>query len=360
MRNRSNWLVVREYLLFRKEVDQISQSSLLIEESRFRHLLEWAGSKSFDQSPMIRPTLPEYILSARRDDPVKELSPVYVRKLIRTAHNFFRWLSNHKEGYSKFINQAWLDTLKAPRMTIEPEEHEAVTLEEINAIANAPTTNLKEKRIQAAAVLLFLSGMRVGAFVSLPLAAINLDHLSIKQWPKLGVKTKFKKHATTYLLNIPELLKVVKEWDDTVRLILPNEGLWFAPMVPETGEINRVVKKIDYDRNSKVRKDLREWMKKVGLAYHSPHKFRHGHAVYGLKNAKDIVAFKAVSQNLMHANLSITDGLYAMLSDNDVKNQIAALGQQNTNYDDLLTDSLIDLLLARIKQKSQQSVNISF
>jgi hypothetical protein len=37
-----------------------------------------------------------------------------------------------------------------------------------------------------------------------------------------------------------------------------------------------------------------------GLAYHYPHKFRLGHAVYALKLAKDIAALKAVSQNLMH------------------------------------------------------------
>jgi site-specific recombinase XerC len=48
-----------------------------------------------------------------------------------------------------------------------------------------------------------------------------------------------------------------------------------------------------------MRKDLIEWLKKTGLKYHSPHKFRHGHAVYALNKAKDVPAIKAVSQNLM-------------------------------------------------------------
>jgi hypothetical protein len=60
--------------------------------------------------------------------------------------------------------------------------------------------------------------------------------------------------------------------------------------------------------------------------YHSPHKFRHGHAVFALKNAKNISALKAVSQNLMHANLSVTDGVYGILSEMDVKEQINNLG----------------------------------
>jgi hypothetical protein len=46
-----------------------------------------------------------------------------------------------------------------------------------------------------------------------------------------------------------------------------------------------------------------------------------------LKNAKDVSALKVVSQNLMHANLSITDGVYEILHDADVKIQITTPGQ---------------------------------
>jgi hypothetical protein len=45
-----------------------------------------------------------------------------------------------------------------------------------------------------------------------------------------------------------------------------------------------------------------------------------------IKLAKDIAALKAVSQNLMHSNLSITDGVYGILSVTDIQNQIASLG----------------------------------
>jgi len=53
-----------------------------------------------------------------------------------------------------------------------------------------------------------------------------------------------------------------------------------------------------------------KWLSKVGLPYHSPRMFRHGHAVYALKNAKDVSALKAVRQNLMHQNLTITEESY--------------------------------------------------
>jgi len=56
---------------------------------------------------------------------------------------------------------------------------------------------------------MFLSGICVGAPISLPLAAVDLDSRSVKQWPSLGVRTKLGKHATTYLLDVPELTLVV-------------------------------------------------------------------------------------------------------------------------------------------------------
>jgi hypothetical protein len=63
----------------------------------------------------------------------------------------------------------------------------------------------------------------------------------------------------------------------------------------------------------------------VRLPCHSLHKFRHGHAICAPEMAKDVSALKADSQNLLHENLSITDGVYGVFSDMDVRNQIAVL-----------------------------------
>jgi hypothetical protein len=53
--------------------------------------------------------------------------------------------------------------------------------------------------------------------------------------------------------------------------------------------------------------------------------------------ALDISALKAVSQNLMHSNISITDGVYGILSDIDIRGQIAVISQM-TNPSDTATD----------------------
>ena len=81
-------------------------------------------------------------------------------------------------------------------------------------------------------------------------------------------------------------------------------------------------------------------MLKVDLPYHSPHKFRHGFAVYALKMAQDMGDFKAISQNMMHANLSITDGIYGMFSEDEVKNRITGLNNTSSKRD--LSDEEIE------------------
>lgn len=343
MINRGNWKHVQSYLKYRKEVDQLADNSLRLEETWLRHLLEWSQENGFDKAPKIRPTFPEYMLTARLNGTGEALSPAYVQKVIRASHNFFQWLKTHQWGFSS-ITPAWLDTLKPPRMTVEYKEHEAVTIDEIRAIAKAPVNSLRERRIRAAAVFWFLSGIRIGAFVTLPIKAVDIENLTIKQWPKLGVHTKFQKHATTYLLDIHDLIEVIKEWDNLVRENLTENDMWFANINPETNELAIKCSCAGENRHHGARKDLKEWLNNNNLTYHSPHKFRHGFAVYGLKLSKNISEFKAVSQNLMHSSISITDGIYGVLSKTDLKNEIIKLGHQIKSDSTIESDEIITLL----------------
>ena len=80
--------------------------------------------------------------------------------------------------------------------------------------------------------------MRVSAFASLPINAVDLEKLEIKQWPSLGVRTKNSKCGDTTLLKNPDLLEVIIAWDKEIRNSLPVNGLWFAPLLPISGEID--------------------------------------------------------------------------------------------------------------------------
>ena len=84
-------------------------------------------------------------------------------------------------------------------------------------------------------------------------------------------------------------------------------------------------------RGHMLRDNLNKLFEKAGLEPMSPHEFRHGHAVYGLKAAKDVSDLKAVSMNLMHSTIGITDQIYAVPTDRDMQERIAKLGQEPTD-----------------------------
>ena len=335
MINKENWKLIKEYLDDREHVDQIAIGSLKIEKTYTRYILEWAKENPFLKAPSIRPTLPEYMLSARLDGKEGRLSAIHIKKVLATGRRFFTWLAENNQGY-RSLKQTWINSLKAKRLTVVPQNKDYVSLDEILAIAKAPVENLIEKRIRAAAVFLYLSGMRISAFVSLSVKAVDISKRVIIQDPNQGVRTKNRKYAVTYLLDIPELLAVIQDWDNEIREQLPNGGFWFAPFLPDSGEIDPNGHDIGVHRENLARKNLHSWLSKVGLPYHSPHKFRHGHIHFGLNHAESVADFKAVSLNAMHSSMEITDQFYSVLNDSEVKDRIGALGK--TRNPELIND----------------------
>lgn len=324
MINKKNWKLTKLYLADRLHVDQISQSSLKIEETCIRYLLIWADSTPFSKAPSIIPTFPEYMRAARLDQKDEPLSSTHVKKVLAAARRFFFWLYGQGKEY-RSLNMTWINKIKAKRLTEVHQTKEYVTIEEIQKIALAPVENVVERRIRAAAVFMYLSGIRIGAFVTLPIKAVDLENRFVYQYPNLGVHTKNNKSAKTVLYPIPELLEVVKAWDQEIRQVLPENGFWFAPLSPDTGEIDPKNTIPNDNRVSTARRDLVEWLKKVGLPYHSPHKFRHGHVHYGQAHSKTQEDYKAVSQNVMHSTTGITDQFYSNLDDEEKRDRIDSM-----------------------------------
>jgi site-specific recombinase XerD len=343
MIHKANWRMMKKYLAYRSEVDLLSKTSMRMQIIQMRYLLEWAQGVSFHQASTIRPTFPEYMLTSRLDGVEGRLSAGYIKKALATARYFFTWLSDNETGY-KHIKQAFIKTLKVKRISDMPKNKDYVTLEEIVAIASSPARSIRERRARAGLVFLYLSGTRIGAFVSLPIQAVDIPNRVVSQFPSLGVRTKNSKAAKTFLLDIPELLHVVQDWDDEVRAILPDNGFWFAPLSNVTGLIDAGAVEVGEHRHSIARKNFKTWLAQANLKYHSPHKFRHGHIHYGLDNAETIADFKAVSMNAMHANMEITDTFYSVLQDDEVKNRISGLNKSQVHGRGDLIKALEDLL----------------
>ena len=57
----------------------------------------------------------------------------------------------------------------------------------------------------------------------------------------------------------------------------------------------------------------------ANVPYLSPHKLRHGHVVHALRQARNLEDLKAISQNVMHSSITITDGIYGNLAGDTVR-----------------------------------------
>jgi integrase len=330
MVNRDNYLLIKSHLKYLEEVEQLSLDSLQRYWFQLKHLLIWADDIPLIRSPEIRPTFPSYVSALPGSRGKTSLAAITQKKITAAARRLFHWLRTMRyKGYSQ-IPVAWIDTLRPARITYQPDEHIYVTLEEAIELSTFPVDRdeLVTRRDQAAAAMLFLSGARAGALASLSIEAVDIKARCIHQWPELGVRTKNGKKATTFLLPIPRLLEVVEAWDTTVHNELPPSAPWFAPFQNDWGDKRLINHPPGVHRHLILNKRLKILFTSIGLAYKSAHKFRHGHAVYGLQHAQTMADYKAVSLNLMHNDIKVTDSIYAPILSDEVKNRIDGLVNQ--------------------------------
>jgi len=321
---RRNWQDVNEHLEYRRNVHQDAKRTLQTRYSALKLLLLWADDRSMTKAPDFRPTLPEFIARQRRDG--QPLAYGTQETWLSMHKVFFQWaVAAHPRRYRR-ITTLWLDALRPAKSRGHTKERQAYTLPDVRAILAVEDNRLCTRRIKAATAMLFLSGARIGAFVTLPIEAVDLEHRQLLQWTDLGVLTKFSKSATTFLLDIPDLLEEVRAWDTLVRDRLEPEDMWYANL---TGAR---VKRVDGTslqspyRSRSFYKGLKRLCTAARVPYMSPHKLRHGHVMHALTNAQTPADWKAISQNVMHSNLSTTDGIYGILQDSEVGNRIARLG----------------------------------
>jgi len=325
--NRSNYLLAKSFLAYLRDVTQVNPVSIERYWAYLKHLLLWADQIPFGQSTEIRPVFAAYLTAPRQANESASFAPITLKKIFQTSKRFFTWARTTYPRDFRAVPLNWIEALRLPRASQLPTEHEFVKLDEVRQLANLKidASDLALQRDRAAAVMLFLSGIRASAFASLTIECVDLANRTIKQWTSLGVKTKNTKSATTYLLNLPDLMLVVAKWDSFIRSCLPLNAPWYTPVISRWGEQKLSCDAPGENRNIALGKRLRKLFSKAGLPYHSPHKFRHGHAVFALQHAKTMADYKAVSMNLMHNDIRVTDGIYAPLARDEVKDRIADL-----------------------------------
>jgi site-specific recombinase XerC len=327
MVRRENYLQVKSFFDYLTGSQQLSPETV----SRYwfcgRHLLLWAAERPLGEAHLIRPTFTAYLGSLVNERRKRSLSPATTRKITQISRRILNWLKSSLPSEYAVLPAGWVESLQPPRHVEASREPCYVSLEEVLALGSVPVApgDLALRRDRAASALLFLSGMRASALCTMPISCLDIESRTVRQYPEMGVRTKNSKSATTYLLAIPELLALVRDWDVVVRGKLHATTAWYTPVTSAWGQQELSTRAPGANRNGALEKRLRRLFARAGLAYKSPHKFRHGHAVYGLLHAKSMADYKAVSMNLMHDDISVTDGIYAALSGDEVRKRISQL-----------------------------------
>lgn len=156
-----------------------------------------------------------------------------------------------------------------------------------------------------------------------------------------------QKAAVTYLLDIPDLLEVIHQWDKLVRQQLPPDSLWYA-MVTRDGTGFAGTKRPGKRRAKAIANGLRELCERANITYYPPHSLRHSHVVYALQQAKNMADLKAISQNVMHEDITITNKIYGGLPNETVKAKIAELTRPALSEDRVNVEALADAIVERL------------
>ena len=354
MINRDNYHAARAYLQYQAETMQRNELSIRAYWLHLKILLRWADEVDFDSAPTIRPVFPRHLSTITRiDRPAEKYTAQTVRRVCQLARSFFHWLLLHQTKRYANITPGWIDTLQPGRLAAEPcKVHQAVALEQVQKLISIEVAeeDVATKRDIAAAAFLFLSGMRATAFLTLPIECVDISARTVMQYPTLGVKTKNNKAAVTRLLEVSDLLAVVQAWDAFVRSQLPLSANWYPVIEQSFGRQTLTERPSGQFRNRDFGRRIQRLFKKVGLEPLTQHKFRHGHALYGLNLSRDMGDYKAVSMNLMHSDIGITDSVYAVLSDQAMQERIAHLGRNSTEN----TTSDIALIVAEVVKQMRK------
>jgi integrase len=328
--NHNNYLLVKDYLAYLLRVKRRSQESVDRYWFWLRHLLLWAMGTPLSNAHSMTLPFGQYIAQSDLNIALESQ-----RKTIETARSFFRWAKLYHEKEFMKLPAYWVADLTPPDTSKERRAKIFVTREEIDTIARLPVdrSNLAQWRDQVAGVGLFMTGARPRAFTTLPIKAVHLDeeYPYIEQSPDLGVATKNSKKANTFLLAIPEYLELLREWDTFIRSQCPPEYPWYAPIDNQWGLQKISTQVPGKNRSLAIIKRFRHLFQEAGLPYKSPHKFRHGYAAYGLSQCRTMNEYHALSRNMLHANISVTDEVYSHIEEKERGKLLAGLSANPTD-----------------------------
>ena len=171
----------------------------------------------------------------------------------------------------------------------------------------------KGRRNKFLIAFLFLTGIRITAFLTLTLKCIDLEKREVYQHTSKGVKTKYRKSFESIIFNFDDdLLDYVYDYIKFLRLdkgFGDNDPV-FPKLLSDFNNIEtefspEILSNKPYNESSIIGKVLEEVSLNAKVEYYSAHTLRHSAIFYTLKCLTNSEELKAVSMHFGHDEIKV-------------------------------------------------------
>lgn len=322
--NEKNERLKRRFLEYRKYARQLSDKSLDRELATLERFDVWNARKDLGKFHIEWAMGFRSHLEQAKGANGKPLGKSTTRAILATLREFTLWLSQ-QDGFRSRIRAADADYFNLSRRDeaearAAPSRPAPSIKQAKRALALMPATSPRQMRDKAVFALLCLTGVRVGALISLRIKHVNLEEKSVTQNPR-EVATKFGKSIDTFFAQgFPEAEAALAAWMaylDDDALYGPDDPLFPATaIVPQsnTGFSAEGFARRSWKSTEPVRKIVNEAYAAANLDAFGPHAFRHMLARHAAKTCTSVAELVATSQNLGHSDVLTTLRSYGQIS----------------------------------------------
>ncbi|EAQ03520.1 hypothetical protein OB2597_02832 [Pseudooceanicola batsensis HTCC2597] len=314
----------RRFLDYRKYARQLSDKTLDRELAALERFDVWNGRKDSEKFHIEWAMGFRTYLERAKGATGKPLSKSTTSAIMATMREFTIWLSQ-QDGFrsrirapdADYFNLSRRDEAEArassrrPALSIKQAKH---------ALDLMPSTTPREMRDKAVFAMLCLTGIRVGALISLRLRHVDLDEKSVTQNPR-EVATKFGKRIDTFFAKgFPEAEAALRAWITYLEdeaFYGPHDPLFPATAIATHASTGFVAEGFDrrpWKSTEPVRKIVNTAFQVAKLDSFGPHAFRHMLARHAAKNCNSVAEIVATAQNLGHSDVLTTLRSYGQIS----------------------------------------------
>jgi integrase len=319
------------------------------------HLRAIVGFDLFQRGRFFGTITPDQIVSFRKhllekssEATGRELSASTIVHTLGALKDFFHWLA--ETAFPKFDRSAIAYFTPPKRTELNARTRRrrriATPQEVVRMIEVTPRDTLEGLRDAAVISILFMTGIRVGALITLKIKHVRPEARQINQ-DSDEVQTKFGKNQATTWYPVGELYEtILLEWLDARKAAgATDEDPLFVRKPSAFGSRPDIQdSEMPWVSSRPINDIFKKACREAGLPYFNPHSIRNTLTRMGRTVCRTDEEKKAWSQNLGHKHMRTTDESYGHVDSDRQHELLVALG--NRGVADLEDAELLELLRA--------------